>query len=159
MSKNQKLTTFDPESVDWVDLGLPSGLLWAAENAPGHYTFDEAVATFCECLPKGAAMVELFEECQVDWNPEKKGLDITGPNGNSIFLRAAGYIDCDTQELVAAGRLGEYWTRMPYLPHTKSFAPHSQAGARGLGFGSGYVYPLDFDGRAYGFSVRPSREY
>ena len=155
MNKHQKLNEehqaqmaglSNPDRYTFVDLGLPSGRLWATENAPGFYTFDEAVDTCGELLPKGSAMVELIEESEVSWNREKKGLDITGPNGNTIFLPADGYrweMEVNNVKLE-----GDYWTRMP----------RSQTGARYLYFGSGGVYPLDGNGRSYGFSVRPCRE-
>ena len=151
-----KSKVFDPESVEWVDLGLPSGRLWAKGNAEGLYTYDEAIGAFGRYLPKGTAMAELIEECQVEWNRKKKGLDVTGPNGNSIFLPAAGYRDLGGN-LCNVGEEGDYWTSMPYA-HSKSFAPLSQTYARRLGFNLGSVYPLNGYYRAYGFSVRPSRE-
>ena len=137
-----------PDSFTFVDLGLPSGRQWATENAPGHYTFDEACEAFGGHLPKGSAMVELIEECKCSWNEEKKGLDIVGPNGNSIFLPAAGFIYPNEDKPSFVGIDGDYWTRMPY----------SQTSARNLGFGSGGLYPLDDYYRSYGFSVRPCRE-
>ena len=155
MNKHQKLNEehqaqmaglSNPDRYTFVDLGLPSGRLWATENAPGFYTFDEAVDTFGELLPKGSAMVELIEESTCTWNDEKKGLDITGPNGNTIFLPADGYRW--GREAKDVKLEGDYWTRMPY----------SQAYARSLYFRSGGVYPLDVNGRSYGFSVRPCRE-
>ena len=155
MNKHQKLNEehqatmaglSNPDRYTFVDLGLPSGRLWATENAPGFYTYDEAVDTFGELLPKGSAMVELIEESEVSWNREKKGLDITGPNGNTIFLPADGYrweMEVNNVKLE-----GDYWTRMPY----------SQTRARYLYFHSGGVYPLNSNLRSYGFSVRPCRE-
>lgn len=155
MNKHQKLNEehqaqmaglSNPDRYTFVDLGLPSGRLWATENAPGFYTFDEAVDTFGELLPKGSAMVELIEESEVSWNREKKGLDIIGPNGNTIFLPADGYrweMEVNNVKLE-----GDYWTRMPI----------SQAYARYLYVGSGGVYPLNYNLRSYGFSVRPCRE-
>lgn len=155
-----KLTkeTFSPDNFTFVDLGLPSGRQWASENAPGHYDFDEACEVFGDCLPKGAAMVELFEECQVEWNEEKKGLDITGPNGNSLFFPAAGYRWCGG-DLENEGVEGDYWTRMLFVSKSKSYAPISQTGARYLSFDSGGVYPLGLNYRSFGFSVRPCREF
>ena len=137
----------NPDRYTFVDLGLPSGRLWATENAPGFYTYDEAVDTFGELLPKGSAMVELIEESTCIWNDEKKGLDITGPNGNTIFLPAAGYT-WGSSAVKENEEEGNYWTRMPY----------SQTTARYLYFNSGGVYPLDINHRSYGFSVRPCRE-
>lgn len=145
----KKLTksTFNPEAFTFVDLGLPSGRLWATENAPGHYTFDEAMDTFGELLPKGLAMTELIEESTCAWNDEKKGLDITGPNGNSIFLPAAGYTS-DSPNVKAKYKEGDYRTRMPY----------TQTYAHILFFNSDVVYPLSFSYRSSGFSVRLCRE-
>ena len=156
MNKHQKLNEehqaqmaglSNPDRYTFVDLGLPSGRLWATENAPGFYTFDEAVDTFGELLPKGSAMVELIEESTCTWNDKKKGLDITGPNGSTIFLPAAGYT-WGSPDVRAKDDEGNYWTRMPY----------SQTNARSLGFYSGGVYPLHDSGRSHGFSVRPCRE-
>ena len=156
MNKHQKLNEehqatmaglSNPDRYTFVDLGLPSGRLWATENAPGFYTFDEAVDTFGELLPKGSAMVELIEESTCIWNDEKKGLDITGPNGSTIFLPADGYT-WGSPDVKAKDDEGNYWTRMP----------GSQTNARDLGFNSGGVYPLYYNGRSNGFSVRPCRE-
>ena len=156
MNKHQKLNEehqatmaglSNPDRYTFVDLGLPSGRLWATENAPGFYTFDEAVDTFGELLPKGSAMVELIEESTCIWNDEKKGLDITGPNGSTIFLPADGYT-WGSPDVKAKNKVGNYWTRTPY----------SQTYARLLRFLSGGVCPLDYDYRSHGFSVRPCRE-
>ncbi len=156
MNKHQKLNEehqaqmaglSNPDRYTFVDLGLPSGRLWATENAPGFYTFDEAVDTFGELLPKGSAMVELIEESTCIWNDEKKGLDITGPNGSTIFLPAAGYT-WGSPDVKAKDDEGNYWTRMP----------DSQTYARYLGFFSGGVCPLNSNLRSFGFSVRPCRE-
>ena len=149
MSKPKKLTkdTFNPETFTFIDLGLPSGRLWATENAPGYYNFDEAVDTFGELLPKGSAMMELIEECKCTWNKKKKGLDITGPNGNSIFLPAAG-CTWNSPDVTAKKEEGYYWTRMSL----------SQKGAHNINFSSGGVYPLKSLYRSHGFSVRPCRE-
>ena len=146
--KPKKLTkiTFNLETFTFIDLGLPSGRLWATENAPGHYTFDEAVDTFGELLPKATAMMELFEESKCAWNDEKKGMDITGPNGKSIFLPITGYTWGSPD--VKAKDEGYYWTRMP----------HGQTDARSLSFNSRGVYPLEFDNRPSGFSVRLCKE-
>ncbi len=145
--------TFSPDNFTFVDLGLPSGRLWATENAPGHYSYDEAVEVFGKFLPKGSAMVELIEECKVEWNEEKKELDITGPNGNKLFLPAAGLVSLGSTQVMYEDE-GYYWTRMLY----NKLKPLSQSGARRLGFYSGGVYPLYGDMRSYGFSVRLYKE-
>lgn len=153
-----KNPAFDPDGVVWVDLGLPSGRLWAKENVEGYFKFDEAVEKFGEYLPMPSAFVELIENCQVEWDEDKKGLEVTGTNGNSIFFPASGYIGTSGGSPKNVGIEGNYWSRMPYLHHSKSFAPYSQAYARALHFLSGSVYPLDDYNRSIGFSVRPAKE-
>ena len=127
----------------FVDLGLPSGLLWATRNvgaevmfeAGNYYSWGEiepknkyTLATYkwfdgdeftkytqedgkCvldaaddvatvkwgkKCrLPKFAEAIELVTKCKWKWqlsyyNESRSGYLVTGPNGNSIFLPAAG---------------------------------------------------------------------
>ncbi len=145
-----KLTkeTFNPDAFKYVDLGLPSGRLWATENAPDYYTHYEAVDIFGKFLPKAVAIAELVEECKWTWNSDKKGYDVVGPNGNSIFLPASGYRGRASGALGSVGSSGYYW----------SFASYSQASAYYLNFGSSGLYPLDGNYRAIGFAVRPCRE-
>lgn len=132
----------------YVDLGLPSGRLWASENAEGYYTYDEAKAKFGELLPKPEAFEELWEECQWLWDVKEKRMVVVGPNQNTIFLPASGYRNGASGGLIRVGSNGYYW----------SYASSSQAYARILNFFSGGVYPLNNSSRAYGFSVRPCRE-
>ena len=86
-----------------VDLGLPSGVKWAdrnigaeSEDASGgyyDYSYDYDVATNelgdCWRLPTDSELEELMDECIWTWT--ESGYEVTGPNGNSIFLPAAGY--------------------------------------------------------------------
>jgi len=132
---------------NFVDLGLPSGRLWAKENEGDFYSFDAAVEIFGKELPSKEAWVELFDECTREWDKAKKGYTLIGPNGNSIFLPAAGYRSRTTVGDV--GLSGYYWSSSPY-----STAPHAYR----VGFGSGGVAPRDHDSRFYGFSVRLARE-
>ena len=140
---------FTPDDNAWVDLGLSSGRLWYGVEVEGYFTHEEAVEVFGENLPSAVAMAELYEECEWEWDNEKKGYKVIGPNGNSIFLSANGYKDSDG-DLNYKGSYGYYWT--------KCVSKTSQAYARYLGFHSGCIYPLNYHYRAYGFSVRPVRE-
>lgn len=132
----------------FVDLGLPSGRLWASENAEGYYTYDEAKEKFGELLPKPEAFEELWEKCQWLWDVKNKGMIVVGPNKNTIFLPASGYRNYASGGLYYVGSFGYYW----------SFASDSQASARILHFCSGGVCPLLDNYRAYGFSVRLCKE-
>ena len=146
---------YDPALFGWVDLGLPSGRLWADRPAPGYYQYDQAVEAFGEDLPKGVAMAELCEECEWTWDKERKGYDVKGKNGNRIFLPALGWQDWneDTGELIpgalsSVGWNGYWWT----------FSPLNQASARNMNFNASAVYPLNTSFRSHGNAVLPSRE-
>ena len=131
----------------FVDLGLPSGLLWAEKQEEGYYTHEEAVEKYGEALPQPEEFVELWRVCKWDWDKKRKGYTVTGPNGNSIFLAASGYRYGTSGGLSYVGSYGYYW----------SAAQYSADSAYGLSFTSGTVYPLDSSYRAGGFSVLPVR--
>lgn len=133
---------------NYVDLGLPSGKLWATENVKdkngdeAFFTFDESVNTFGDNLPSWEDWKELFNNSSCRWNQERKGYDVTGPNGNSIFLPVAGYRDLFGVHGV--GSHGYYWSSSVI---DKNYAYY-------VAFRSGYLIPLSCYTRRYGFSVR-----
>ena len=94
---------------NYVDLGLPSGTLWAASNAHldecQFCTHKEAVEEFGDKLPSDEAWLELLVNCRAKWNKWRKGYTITGPNGNSIFLPANGI-----EGILNKGFTGWYWS-------------------------------------------------
>lgn len=94
-------------------------------------------------MPTHAESTELIANCT--FKPIGPYLIVTGPNGNSIFMPAAGYRCGSSSYLV--GSHGFYWCSMPY-----------EAGcACGFGFGSGdHNWGLDY--RYIGRSVRPVLE-
>ena len=164
----------------WVDLGLPSGTLWATcnvgANTPTEYgsyfawgepttksTFTSSNYTYSSNpstlpasadaatanwgtgwrMPTQAEMQELIDNCTVTWTTQSgvNGCLFTGPNGNSMFLPAAGYrLD---SELYGAGFNGVYWSSSLYSGNR----------AWVLGFYSG-SYGVNYDYRDYGQSVR-----
>ena len=95
----------------WVDLGLPSGTLWKSTNEKGfYYTYDEAVSQFGDNLPSREHFEELKAFCTWEWNG--KGYVVTGDNGNSIILHAAGGRYCDGG-VDGVGTNGVYWSSTP----------------------------------------------
>ena len=140
---------------EYVDLGLPSGLKWAAynvgANSPEEYgdyyawgeietkdtyldsnsltyyknftsniSYNPNYDVACKkwgaswYLPGRASFQELIDECEWEWTTMggNNGYKVTGPNGKSVFLPAAGYM---TGSLLSAEGEGcYYWTSSPY---------------------------------------------
>ncbi|MGN0186827.1 MAG: hypothetical protein ACI392_03670 [Paludibacteraceae bacterium] len=101
-------------------------------------------------IPTLAEWTELRENCAWKWTDDYNGTGVAGrvvtsmTNGNSIFLPAAGWRDCD--DLRRAGLDGIYWS--------SSLDAGCPGGAWRVGFDSGSVYSDD-DYRVFGLSVRP----
>lgn len=89
---------------------------------------------------------ELFHKCTWTWITRNgvNGYNVVGPNGNSIFLPAAGYHNMDG--IQGAGSGGDYWS--------SSLSTSGSNNAYGLGFGLNVLSRFD-DYRCFGFSVRP----
>ncbi|MBO4416715.1 MAG: hypothetical protein J5801_01180 [Bacteroidales bacterium] len=101
-------------------------------------------------MPTSADWTELRNECSWTWTTQNgvSGRLITGNNGNSIFLPAAG--TRGGVGLADVGSYGRYWTRSSlytYHPHDAGY----------LGFHSNEVY-WEYGNRCNGFSVRPVSE-
>ena len=97
-------------------------------------------------MPTTEEQDELLNNCSWEWTSKNGvyGRKVTGPNGNSIFLPAAGYrLD---SSLYYAGSYGVYWS--------SSLGTHYPSLAYELDFDSDYVGRYDFS-RCCGRSVRP----
>ena len=98
-------------SMRYVDLGLPSGTLWGTMNLICRYTYDDAIKKFENQLPTQQQFTELVDLCTWSW--EDGFYQVIGPNGNSIYLCAAGHRFCDG-EVHNVGIGGYYWSSTPY---------------------------------------------
>ena len=98
-------------------------------------------------MPTDAEMTELREKCTWTWTTQNgvNGYKVVGPNGNSIFLPAAGYII--NSSLFAAGSYGYYWS--------SSFNTSSPSYAYSVVFIPSSMGRRDYDYRYRGRSVRP----
>lgn len=96
-------------------------------------------------MPTKAEQDELREKCTWTWTTQGnvKGYKVTGPNGNSIFLPAAGYRNGSS--LGSADSYGDYWS--------SSLDTSDSGGACYLYFNSSGVYSY-YCGRCYDLSVR-----
>jgi len=195
------------DNHEYVDLGLPSGTLWATcnvgasspedygdyfawgETAPkdnynwstykwsnGSYT---TMTKYCTSssygyngfvdnkteldpeddvayvnwgpswrMPTTEQQRELYENCSSVWTTQNgvNGRLFTGPNGNTLFLPAAGYRWGESLDV--AGSWGSYWSRT-LLSYGPCYACDLYFGSGTVGWGSFY--------RGYGFAVRAVR--
>lgn len=135
----------DSVNEGYVDLGLPSGTLWADRNVGAntpedngdYFTFEEAQEL--GKVPSEAQFKELKNECKWTW--KDKGYVITGPNDNSIYLPADGY--CNNSNVYFLDSDGYYW----------SSSASDKGCATCLNFDSDYAYIGSYY-RFYGQSVR-----
>lgn len=97
--------------VGYVDLGLPSGTYWKESNESGFYNYDNAVSKFGDKLPTKEQLEELKNECEWTWMGNS--YKVTGSNGKSITLPAAGYLECDG-DVYGMGSGGGSWSSTPY---------------------------------------------
>ena len=169
-------------NVHLIDLGLPSGTLWAdrnvgADSPEGYgdyfrfgettpYTEDSPFYEYDEIegdiagtdkdaanailgegfrLPTIKQLRELITERSHEWTEVGgvNGVKVTGPNGNTIFLPAAGFRNEFNGSIAFVGSDGYYW----------SASPVSSSIGRGLGMGSSY-WTWGYYGRAAAFPVR-----
>lgn len=100
-------------------------------------------------LPTRAELKELENRCTWKWTTQNgvRGYKVTGPNGKSIFLPAAGYRD--GASLYLGGNFGVYWSSTPTATYDD--------GAYYLYFIGGDEL-VDYIGRYYGHTVRPISE-
>ena len=96
-------------------------------------------------MPTSDELYELINNCT--WTSGGNGCKVTGPNGNSIFLPAAGYRGASS--LYHAGSYGYYWSSSPNDDYDYY--------AYRLFFNSSCHY-MDYGYRYFGQSVRPVLE-
>ena len=96
-------------------------------------------------MPTKEEFDELLEKCNWEWTGS--GYEVTGPNGNSIYLPAAGY-RCG-EKLYKDDFVGYYWSSTPYSVGTQD--------AYDLYFGRADQYTSG-DCRYFGRTVRPVLE-
>lgn len=102
---------------EFVDLGLPSGTQWKKANEVNandsvfdFYDFDGAVSAFGNSLPTKEQLEELVNKCT--WTKSDSGYTVTGPNGKSISMPAAGFRNC-SGTAGEHGIIGRYWSSTP----------------------------------------------
>lgn len=150
--KKKKYTLHNCTTLEQV-LGdsFIKGLIDSNGNlTPSH---DAAQANWGESwrMPTETEFQELIDNCNWEWIKVngKCGHKVIGPNGNSIFLPAAGFRS--DSSLCRAGKFGFYWSSTIIIKYPDT--------AYILDFGSGYPEIGSYSGYIYqGRSVRPVTE-
>ena len=118
----------------------------------GNAQYDAATANWGGTwrMPTDAEMKELIDKCTWTWTTQNgvNGYNVKGPNGNSIFLPAAG--SRGGSSLDSAGSGGDYCSSTPCDYGRDYYAYGLYFGSDGQGIGDYYRY--------YGLSVRPVLE-
>ncbi len=101
-------------------------------------------------MPTYDELSELSTKCTWTWTTQNgiNGYKVTGPNGNSIFLPAAGYRN--NMSLLSTGSWGSYWSSSHYTSYP-NYAGY-------LYFSSRDHDNMSYIERYYGQSVRPVTE-
>ena len=99
------------------------------------------------CMPTKDQMTELRLNCTWTWTTQNDvyGRLVTGPNGNTIFLPAAGFLQSEIED---AGAYGYYWSSTLYS-NNPSYAHY-------VGFVDNTRWGSSCD-RCLRFSIRPVR--
>ena len=118
----------------------------------GNAQYDAATANWGGSwrMPTKNELNELINNCTWTWTTQNgvNGYNVEGPNGNSIFLPAAGHRLGSS--LYCAGIYGIYWSSTPY---------ENDGGYSAYYFGfESDSHHMANDGRYYGQSVRPVLE-
>lgn len=105
-------TALYAQDVRYVNLGLPSGILWADQNEPGVYTFEETVEKFPgKEMPGMDEFRELVDNCTWKWNGS--GYTIIGSTGDSIILPLLPTKNCQG-DWSSDTTTGYYWSAERY---------------------------------------------
>lgn len=101
-------------------------------------------------MPRLEEIKELINKCSWQWTELKgiEGYEVTGPNGNSVFLPAAGYRD--GAGVCYRGSFGIYWSGTLYEDYSNS--------TYYLYFRSDFHGWYDSYYRSHGLTVRPVTE-
>lgn len=163
LNNYNRLDMNNSQEHEFVDLGLPSGTLWATcnvgaskpEDYGDYFSWDECKAAAAKWgkgwgMPSKEQWEELKENTKSIWTTRNgvNGRLFTANNGNSLFLPAAGYRYGTSLNFAGAG--GRYWSSSLYAGNPSH--------AWGFNVYSGYYGMYYYYRCGSGRSVRAVRE-
>ena len=178
-TNNDEETTTVTGNHEYVDLGLPSGTLWATcnvgayePNEPGYYLIWKDTEKLQKKYgwekgwrtPTDTEWVELYKNTDCSWTVinDMDGMLCKASNGKSLFLPAAGAdFSCVSEDNILNFNVcGDYWSSSPYPQDSKHaiyFEFMMQSESRGSDDVGKLYYNMDYALRKIGFPVRPVR--
>lgn len=131
----------------WKGCDLNSDISGSMAYDPSRYLEDNGWR-----MPTKEEMQELLDRCKWEWTTveDVNGYNVTGPNGNSIFLPANGL--ADNNSITNEGTYGAYWTSTPQSD------AEGKATAATLYFYGGMLKSLQWANRYGGRAVRPVKD-
>ena len=136
------------DNFHWIDLGLPSGTLWAdadlvnPDDSKGFWTWDGIMdSEYAPFVPTQEQMQELYDDGTWEWD-SKTGMVFKGKYGKSITFFPEGHRE--NGAIYEADFVGNYWSST-YFGYNCAYS---------LTFDSGYANPSNLGYRQYGFLVR-----
>lgn len=87
--REQRAIQNEKNNPGYVDLGLPSGTLWAKYNESKKYKYSDAVKTFGKQMPNDDQMKELLRYCKRE--TLSSGCKFIGPNNHYVVFQFSGY--------------------------------------------------------------------
>lgn len=122
-----------PSQIEYVDLGLPSGNMWATDNyMQGNeyqfYSFPEVKKLKFndnQYIPNDKDCEELLKYCNDEWDRPNRQYLLTGPNGNTISFKAIGYYIIGDENIKAVDNPSgsDVWTSTSST-HGKDWGKH-----------------------------------
>ena len=110
----------DLSKTKWVDLGLPSGILWAKDDEDVLVTIHKALQDYPDNLPSESDAEELREFCSRQFDSAKKEMVFTGLNGNSVSFKCTDkYTSYWMNEYES--KYKDYGKRFCLIPNENSF--------------------------------------
>ena len=110
----------DISDMEWIDMGLQSGILWAKNDVGDKKSFMEAKRSYGSFVPSKENAEELSRCCTKKWDDSTHSLVFTGPNGNTLsfpckesnksyWLNAYEHGDLKFGQCFHIGPNGHFW--------------------------------------------------
>lgn len=109
--KNELTVRLYSSEPEYIDLGLPSGILWAKKygNVDNDRQYVPYEIASKMSIPNLEQVEELKKKCL--WTSEDNLIKCIGPNGNCIFFAPTGYQEADDASPIKGNGVACFWIK------------------------------------------------